>query len=328
MIDFRYHIVSLISVFVALAVGIVLGAGALRGNLGEQLTTQVEHLRTEKDGLRQKLEEQQGQVRALEDFGRALVPSLLDGRLTGHRVALVALDENNPAALDGLGTDVTAAGASEVVRVRITGKLTDEGADLSQVLGKLRAVLPGYTPSATSDSAQVSEYLLLALSGRGGTDSALPPMSQTKRQEILELISGDSLAVIDGDAQTPLDSLIIVSTSAFKDAELAQQREREKTVGLSLAKLANQLAVPTVVAGPEVDTQTQLSLLASLRGDGSLRHVSTVDGILRQDGQIVTVMALVATIEGRADAFGAARTARLRLPDLTAQQLVQETPVG
>ena len=37
MIDFRYHLVSLISVFLALAVGIVLGAGPLRENLGDQL---------------------------------------------------------------------------------------------------------------------------------------------------------------------------------------------------------------------------------------------------------------------------------------------------
>lgn len=41
MIDFRYHLVSIISIFLALAVGIVLGAGPLQGNLGSQLTDQV-----------------------------------------------------------------------------------------------------------------------------------------------------------------------------------------------------------------------------------------------------------------------------------------------
>ena len=33
MIDFRYHLVSLIAVFMALAVGVVLGAGPLQGTL-------------------------------------------------------------------------------------------------------------------------------------------------------------------------------------------------------------------------------------------------------------------------------------------------------
>ena len=37
MIDFRYHLVSLISVFLALAVGVVLGAGPLQNSLGTAL---------------------------------------------------------------------------------------------------------------------------------------------------------------------------------------------------------------------------------------------------------------------------------------------------
>ena len=35
MIDFRYHLVSLVSVFLALAVGIVLGAGPLKDTIGD-----------------------------------------------------------------------------------------------------------------------------------------------------------------------------------------------------------------------------------------------------------------------------------------------------
>ncbi|MDU2059289.1 MAG: copper transporter, partial [Dermabacter sp.] len=38
MIDFRYHLVSLVAVFLALAIGIVLGAGPLRDGVGQTLT--------------------------------------------------------------------------------------------------------------------------------------------------------------------------------------------------------------------------------------------------------------------------------------------------
>jgi hypothetical protein len=38
MIDFRYHLVSLVSVFIALAVGIVLGAGPLKDPISEGLS--------------------------------------------------------------------------------------------------------------------------------------------------------------------------------------------------------------------------------------------------------------------------------------------------
>ena len=41
VIDFRYHLVSLVSIFLALAVGIVLGAGPLKERLGNTLTGEV-----------------------------------------------------------------------------------------------------------------------------------------------------------------------------------------------------------------------------------------------------------------------------------------------
>ena len=56
MIDFRYHLVSLISVFLALAVGIVLGAGPLRDGISDVLTGQVDQLRTDREDLRSQLE--------------------------------------------------------------------------------------------------------------------------------------------------------------------------------------------------------------------------------------------------------------------------------
>ena len=52
MIDFRYHLVSLISVFLALAVGIVLGAGPLKEAIGDTLTGEVDKLRARAADLR------------------------------------------------------------------------------------------------------------------------------------------------------------------------------------------------------------------------------------------------------------------------------------
>ncbi len=41
MIDFRYHLVSIVSIFLALAVGIVLGAGPLQDQVGNTLTSEI-----------------------------------------------------------------------------------------------------------------------------------------------------------------------------------------------------------------------------------------------------------------------------------------------
>ena len=53
MIDFRYHLVSLIAVFLALAVGVVLGAGPLDDPIGQTVESRADALSTSNNELRQ-----------------------------------------------------------------------------------------------------------------------------------------------------------------------------------------------------------------------------------------------------------------------------------
>ena len=62
MIDFRYHLVSLISVFLALAVGIVLGAGPLKEPIARGLSQSVQQLRQDRDSLRRPAEDGAGRA--------------------------------------------------------------------------------------------------------------------------------------------------------------------------------------------------------------------------------------------------------------------------
>jgi Ca2+/Na+ antiporter len=51
VIDFRYHLVSIVAVFLALAVGVVLGSAALNGPVVAGLRKSVSTLRHEEDNL-------------------------------------------------------------------------------------------------------------------------------------------------------------------------------------------------------------------------------------------------------------------------------------
>ena len=93
MIDFRYHLVSLISVFLALAVGIVLGAGPLRENLGDQLAGQVEQLRTEQEQLRSDAESLSTKHDQLATFVADLGPELVEGTLEGKQIGRASCRE-------------------------------------------------------------------------------------------------------------------------------------------------------------------------------------------------------------------------------------------
>jgi len=71
VIDFRYHLVSIVSIFMALAVGIVLGAGPLKEDIGNTLTSEVKNLRADKASLRSQLDAAEKGSAARDEFTSA-----------------------------------------------------------------------------------------------------------------------------------------------------------------------------------------------------------------------------------------------------------------
>ena len=72
MIDFRYHLVSIVAVFLALAVGIVLGSGPLDEQIQGALQTQTDDLRSQQNELRSQVADLEGQVAVGEEFAQEI----------------------------------------------------------------------------------------------------------------------------------------------------------------------------------------------------------------------------------------------------------------
>ena len=119
MIDFRYHLVSIVSIFLALAVGIVLGAGPLKEDIGNTLTQQTSVLRAEKSELRTELDAEKRGTAARDTFaadrrgsadrqdrrpccraGRRLRSGQEDDGLTGHRRCQGGVDDHVDRRVD------------------------------------------------------------------------------------------------------------------------------------------------------------------------------------------------------------------------------------
>src|ERR671926_765965 len=88
MLDFRYHALSLVAVFLALAIGIVLGV-----TIGDSLLSDAErslrgNLHADVLQARSAATDAQAQVRARDRMLDQLYPSLVHARLRGERVAL------------------------------------------------------------------------------------------------------------------------------------------------------------------------------------------------------------------------------------------------
>lgn len=102
---------SLAAVFVALAVGLLLGVtigdtellSNVRGNLERSLSADLERARDENAALEKQLEQQ-------NDFSRAAYPQMVAGRLDGRRVALIGSAGATGDIVDPLKGSVEPAG--------------------------------------------------------------------------------------------------------------------------------------------------------------------------------------------------------------------------
>ncbi|WP_058233858.1 copper transporter [Devriesea agamarum] len=317
MIDFRYHVVSLISVFLALAVGIVLGAGPLKESLGAQLAQQVEQLRTEKETLRATADQRTRENDAMSSFIVKSGPQLLGDRLNDQTVVLVADDQSIRKPVDEIDTLIQGAGGRVPVRLVVTQKLWDPAQESARTsaLASIHQKVPSLSLPSDSTSRALATAIGIALGG--GTAIDLPT-----RQSILNTLAEQGMVAIDGNLTGIPDGAVYATADPAQfqvpgdDSQTAAKRA--SSLGLVQTSLVTRLSTdrhPLVVAGVS-PASDDVGLLRTLRTDETYIGVSTVDGLDRADGQVVSTMALVERLRGRAGDYGTSTGARGRLPDL------------
>src|SRR3954447_16930108 len=125
MIDFRYHLVSLISVFIALAVGIVLGAGPLNEPIARGLSQGVQQLRQDLDARNDQLKTAQVGIANRYTFLTQIQPGLVADQLGGRSVVLVTLPGFDADTVKPLTTALTQAGAAVTGRIDVQNAWVD-----------------------------------------------------------------------------------------------------------------------------------------------------------------------------------------------------------
>lgn len=309
MIDFRYHLVSLISVFLALAVGIALGAGPLEETIGNTLTGQVDQLRTERDQLREQLDDAQGDLAASETFVEAAGAELVDGTLADRRVAVVALGAVDGDALTAVQGQLTDAGAT----VTTTATLNEawSSTDLRSFRQALVGNIASYLDPQPADDASVDTAIAEALvQGLTGADPANPDALSGDAATLLEFMtSGDSpLVAFDAEATQPADALVLVAPTVAPDAVATEatpdtdEAEAVLASQVALARVAQARSEGAVVVdGPVADGTLVATILAD---DSAAEALTTVSDADTAGGQVSVPLALNARIGGTGGHYG------------------------
>lgn len=331
MIDFRYHIVSLISVFLALAVGIILGAGPLQGAIGEQLTGQVEQLRVERNELRDELDAANVAVDDSARFIEAAGPQLVADSLPERRVAVIDLGGAEGERDEQIAAQLDAAGASVVAHVRLTDSWTSEDDESARdtVANGLGDRIGEVPEDATADQ-RLARALALSLTGASAQDP------ETRSPEAVELESQlvrfDLVEVVE-EQVLPADVVLLLAgpgpeQTAEPGADAAEPPAPSTYVvdiETNLAVAAQDVAQAALVAGT---TAVPGDLVSTIRGTEELAtSVSTVSGIEAEPGRISVPLALAARLGGQVGQFGFEENATAVLPPAVELPPVVRTPV-
>ena len=287
----RYHAASLAAVFVALAVGILIGAAlgsdVITGTaeeLEEGLGEDLDRLRAENADLREDIEAERG-------FAEQIYPTVVAGRLGGREVALVALGEADTTGLTAqLEAALGPAGATleEVAEVR-------EPPDADALVATLEA------EERRGLSRDESLGLVARRAGRrllGGQDMG------DVRQALFSGFSGEPAGV---------DAAVVVRPGTDE----LDPREQVETELLEEGLLSGMAASGGRVVGAETSDAdpSQLEFFAE-RGLSSVDNLDTVAG----------KVALVFALAGAEGSFGGKETAESLLPDLLAPGGAPQAP--
>ena len=303
MIDFRYHLVSLISVFLALAVGIVLGAGPLKETIGDTLTGQVSQLREEKDALRADLDLAEQRLAESTSYLEAVSGTLLDGALAERRIGLVLLDEVPASALEAIEEALARAGASVPTTVRLTERWTSPEDQVFR--SALAARLAEYLEPPVEQSAGVHEVLAAALAQAiAGKDPARPTARSANAQILGDLLTAeDGLVEAELEDDGPVDAVVVLSwpepapepaADGEAPAEVASPDEAVLRAQAAVVLAAQQRSEGAILAAGEYREE---GLVALVRGDEELaERLSTVTGADEVAGRLDLVLGLGARI--------------------------------
>ena len=225
MISLRYHVVTIVAIFLALAIGTLAGAAFVQPALQEELQNQTDRLQRNNDGLRAEVDDLQAQMAGLGDFVDAVAPSLTRNRLSGTPVVLVTQTGVEDGVLSQARAALANAGASVLTTVSATDQLvSDDPAtqeQLATILGAptasaeelpslaAQALAQGLSPSTSVEGGTVLDELLsagfLAPIGSGPSQSTLEEVGRPG--QVVVVLSGgrgDEPTLAPGEFAVPL----------------------------------------------------------------------------------------------------------------------------
>lgn len=330
MIDFRYHLVSLVAVFIALAIGIVLGAGPLRENLGDALTSQVEQLRMEREEMRKQNSVLTQQINQANSYIEASAKELVVKTLSPVNITIIQDSPELGGTSQETAELLTLAGSQKVQLITVNSALWEaeketliaaENKLLTEIPNLIEAGIRDYQHLTDDEEKKISiENLTKILVALNDENFELSLEARSKGIEILY-----QSGFINANAQDfePSKALIYLSKPVSNPAETQNPNANEfeaeehfETFQYTFTRASLNLDAGLVVAS-QIDPLSPSNIVNNIREDEVLKlQVATVDSTDLSESPTLIVLAMAHKIAIGSDHFGSSATANRLIPDL------------
>ncbi len=298
MISLRQHAISLASVFLALAIGVVLGSGFLSDTLLSSLRDEKGDLYSQINGLNDQKNVLNEKLSAANNFDTQLIGRIVHDALAGKSVVVFRTPDAKDDDVAAVSKIVSQAGGSVTGTVSLTQEFVDANS-----AEKLRTVvnspiLPAGAQLSTKlvdQGSQAGDLLGLALLVNANpTAPPVPGVDDAQRATVLAALRDTGFITYQPTDHLGAANAAIVITGGALPQDAGNQ-------GVSVARFAAALAphgAGTVLAGRD-GSAAGAAGVAVARADAAIAGtISTVDDVDAAPGRITAILALHDLIGG------------------------------
>jgi Copper transport outer membrane protein, MctB len=295
MISLRQHAFSLAAVFLALAVGVVLGSGFLSDTLLSGLRAEKRDLYTQINGLNDQKNVLNEKLSAANNFDTQLVGRIVHDVLAGKSVVVFRTPDAKDDDVAAVSKIIGQAGGTLTGTVSLTQEFVDANSaeKLRTVVNS--SVLPAGQQLSTKlvdQGSQAGDLMGIAL--LINANAAIPPVDDLQRDTVMAALRDTGFVTYQpSDHLGPANAALIVTGGG-----LPQDAGNQ---GVSVARFSAALAPHgsgTLLAGRD-GSATGGAAVAVARADAAVTAaISTVDDVDSPAGRITAILGVHDLING------------------------------
>jgi Copper transport outer membrane protein, MctB len=296
LIDFRYHLVSIVAVFLALAIGIIVGSQALAPEVTSKLSSSLTSAEKYNRTLNNQNNQLRQQLAADNEFGQAAQASLLPGRLTGQSVVLIVAPGADNQTVTGVTSALAKAGATVTGQLILDSQFFDTGAATEQALkNTARAhIPPGVRLPRSASDPQISgqQEAAQVISAAIVAATSVPTMTQDESQQILTAFGQQGFLQVSNNGTAALAGQATMAVVVIPSTVPSVKVSTPFNLALiSFTQDLQEASKGAVLAGA-FSGSGQGSAIDAVSSGAAAVALTTVDDADSVVGQIIVVQAL------------------------------------